>query len=133
MFTNQIKFKGKSAVNGKWIYGYYVKKDGCNYIHNDNGVFGVHPPSVAMYSGKKDSAGNEIYNNDILSGNFVTSCGINSKSKKMNFKVIFMDGKFTSGINGMNLGIYRYLPHFDKCDILGTLFENPELLDTVQK
>jgi hypothetical protein len=60
-----ITFRGKSTVDGKWVYGGYVKQGSYNYIQNEHFVnVPVHPQSVGQLLGKKDKKGVPMYQGD---------------------------------------------------------------------
>lgn len=92
MLKREIEFKAISKVYNKWVYGYYMKQEGKNYIINDNGVYGVVEATVAQYTGLKDIEGNKIYENDVL---------ISFNGKGYDIYVIIDKGHIRPAIEGL--------------------------------
>ena len=62
-----IEFRGKRKINGKWVYGYYVKMNGGSFIIDEKRVWNlVDDTTVGRYTGLKDVSGEKIYKDDIL-------------------------------------------------------------------
>ena len=59
-----IKFRGR-GLDGKMRFGHYVTLDDYPFIKQDGCYYEVYPDSVAQLVGY-DSAGNEVYEGDLL-------------------------------------------------------------------
>ena len=133
-----IKFRAMRN-NGKWVIG--------NYVHhlisyfdtierhsiflskseNENGghwVEDIITKTIGQFTGLYDKNHKEIYEGDILKW-----------SKGRLYVVKFLDGMFYASVEECNDGILGGLPlhrlteyEDGKCEIVGNIFDNPELL-----
>jgi len=121
----EIKFRGKRKDNNKWVYGYLVIEDKkYAYIHtgeydsyyNWDVCYEVIPDTIKEYTGLKDKNGDEIYEGDIVKAKGIYSIRVRP--------VIFKNGMFCIA------GEWSLLPlgYFIELEIIGNIYENPELL-----
>ena len=121
-----IKFRGKRIDNGEWVYGafYPIKDERVYFIINncqsidfdDNSTFfngyKVHKKSVGQFTGLHDKNGKEIYEGDIVTD------GVGK------YKIIY-DLKLAGY---QPYCIFRDDPE-NYCEVIGNIFENPEILE----
>lgn len=75
----QIRFRGKSKENNKWVYGYYIYQrtmathnqiigqEGTHYIITERGTKAkIDPETIGQFIGFYDKSDREIYSNDIV-------------------------------------------------------------------
>lgn len=145
--NREIKFRGKSKKDGKWLYGYlgeskvrilnteYCEKVIFNNVlsfNSDNYPFivkdiSVDPNTVGQYTGLKDKNGKEIYEGDIVKTPLLDPIfGDILADAWCNALIRFNQGSFVvSYYNSHNI----YLQDLcDKIEILGNIHDNPELL-----
>ena len=126
-----IKFRGKSVINDKWLFGYlswYQEEDPYRFINNKL----VDSETLGQFTGVYDKNGNEIYENDILQ--------LKRDGKEYNpLLVVYSEvyaGFCMLSENTLNNAIYK--PHRpinpnwwdefkDEIEIIGNIYDNPEL------
>lgn len=129
----EILFRGKRKDNGEWIYGVPCSfigttgewcdcimevVEGYTDVHN---IYDINPETLGEYTGSVDKNGHKIYENDIVKmpkygkGYILT-------------KVYFKDGKFA--VDGSHY-YFKDLNPKSK-EVVGNIYDNPELLDTIE-
>ena len=127
----EIKFRGKRLDNGEWEYGFHgrglidVIEDEEIYRHfiivwDIDGYFvdyEVDGNTVGQYTGLKDINGREIYEGDIF----------HLGDKNIKYQVVWNDtgliGKQVGSTSCVGLEFWK-----DKIQVIGNIYENPELL-----
>ena len=131
-----IKFRGKSIYSKEWLYGDLVSsvdKKRFAILVNDKESYDeceVDPKTVGQFSGLYDYNGNKIYEGDILKW----------EKDGLMYVVKFWDGMFYASVKECNDGIFGGFPlhaltkHDDrKCEIVGNIYDNPELMKGGEK
>ena len=123
----EIKFRGKRIDNGKWIYGSLIIEEDPiadvfkYFIKPFNFLTGklVVPETVGQYTGSKDKNNKEIYEGDIV-----------RYSDGYTAVIVWKDTGF--GLEFIeeveSPQTWYYLPNGNILEILGNIYENPELI-----
>lgn len=125
---NRYFYRGKRIDNGKWEQGYLYGIWGRKYIlwgmTNDiPDMVEVDPSTVCQCTGLKDKNGKLIWENDIINC-MDAECrgyiGWNESEAGFYFNTLLEDGGFEEE------HIYDYQ---DCMEVIGNVFDNPELLE----
>ena len=122
-----IKFRGKNRRIGKWFYGNLNVKDTrgrTNICTTELGCFYIDTETVGQFTGLMDKNGAEIYEGDIVKW-----------SNGRMYVVKFWQGMFYASVEECNDGILGGFPLHaltdygdGRCEIVGNIYDNPELL-----
>lgn len=137
----QIKFRAKTATTQRWAYGHYAFVQGYHVIYEDGEPFVIVRSTLCQYIGLTDKNRLEIYEGDIVKldiwqgqeDNYidlVTHDVVTGRPSKHIKKI----GELKKDIFG---GLYIkdfYLLNLEIADkyefeVIGTIYENPELLE----
>ena len=123
MSMREIKFRGKRVDNGEWVYGdlHHGPISGNIYIMGTQ----VIPETVGQSTGLKDRNGVEIWEGDVLRGEYYFRgegwFDTGEGDFSINDQVIFENGKFTC--RGFDLC------KINECgEVIGNIHDNPELM-----
>lgn len=155
--NREIKFRGRD-IHGVWHYGYLFQgetedngkysvilkqkryqcddnlTEDCPFAFYKDEIFVVDPKTVGQFTGLYDKKGKEIYEGDIL---FCVGKRYDNKGEKYYREVKFKDGFFGMMVKEYNILSLLQL-HFDYdkkilCEVIGNIYDNPELLSGNKK
>lgn len=123
----EYKFRGftvneEKFNNGKdgWIYGNLSVLDDVTVdiqdINDNNWFKEVNPESIGQYTGLKDKNGKEIYEGDIVKGTFYGG------------PMPIYDYVFEIYWNERTKGFMADYFESTECEVIGNMYDNPELL-----
>lgn len=132
--NREIKFRGKDALTGKWVFGDLahnkkVTGDGRLEGRTMVGGYEVDPDTVGQFTGLCDKNGIEIYESDIV--------------KTKEYGIDIANGVYCSNVVGYDTFIITWnnggfiLENNKRCfrlckdshlEVIGNIYDNPELL-----
>lgn len=131
----EILFRGKRTDNDNWTFGYYAEDPQLTDEHGNDSVCivrinphpcgyslvctPVFPESVGQYTGLTDCNGKKIFEGDILQNK-----PREFFSKQYRFVVTYDIATFYGKGNFVEL----CCEDFTKCEIIGNIYDNPELI-----
>lgn len=129
----EILFKAKRTDNRGWVEGYYAFIDGVHYIYTgalcNGGLyvvaerFEVVPSTLCQYTGLTDKNGKKIWENNIC---IIHSSNIDEDDGCFTVEWDGESARFVLCGEGLTVdfdNIYSY-----ECEVVGNIFDNPELL-----
>lgn len=124
-FRGQTRKKGEKVrmdgtpVDGNWVYGGVRQGKGDFSMIYENETYEkrtVYTDTVCQYIGLKDKNGKEIYEGDILHGEFY------------GYPIDCIE-TFTVKWHKADAGFLANYFNNAKCEVIGNIFDNPELLE----
>lgn len=131
--NREILFRGKLVANGGWTYGnLVVKSNGAAIITPDDtpiGKYGaVGLSTVGQYTGLKDKNGKKIFEGDIIkTKKYGKICGHTAVNDFDVFVIKYEPCIFR--LVNKNRGFNLLDDGFSKFEVIGNIFDNPELLE----
>lgn len=124
--NREIEFRGKRFDNGQWAYGNLIIDDSGNseiidYENNREIRYDVRGETIGQFTGKYDKNQRKVYEGDII-----LQQGYNGRKEKM--VVRFDNGAFIVGYHSGSSTRKKPMLISDKCEVIGNIHDNPELL-----
>lgn len=136
----EIRFRGKRADNGEWVYGdlLHVGGDNPRIIEDadnfDDSLYdltgeSVKPDTIGQYTGLKDKDGKEIYEGDIVE--FTKIDAVTLKRITTIGYVSFEDGLYSvcNGFHPMFASLFATLIECTFCYVIGNIHDNPSCVN----
>ncbi len=157
--SREILFKAKREDNGEWVEGYYQKRfylDGSEqhlmfwsksytvweYAEIDPDTLcqytGLTADTLCQYTGLTDKNGRKIWENDIVKYTFDYPSEIAAENglKERISSVFWSKWRASWSVyaderkgKGMNNELFKYVRNGNTVEIIGNIFDNPELLE----
>ena len=126
----EILFKAKRIDNGEWVEGYVVRKHGLYFIYDivnsescRQNIYEIDPETLCQFTGRCDKNGKRIWENDVV--------WLVYDGKEHIYQIIWdnseLDFKATNGEENYGSN-FEYLLCCDEIEVIGNIFDNPELL-----
>lgn len=149
---NEYLYRGKRKDNGEWVVGYFVKTtDGGCFITSaltrtddenlDSDIWEVIPETVGEFTGYNDIKGIKIFQDDIIKRSADTERPVFGVVKFGKYKDPNLDEtalgfyvEFEHPVAGLiQVTIFEADdPLLEKVEIVGNIYDNPELLEAAK-
>lgn len=139
----EILFKGKRIDNGEWVEGYYTECNGKTFIGIDIFIYSdifevfctplirwleVDPETLCQFTGLCDKNGKRIWENNVV--------WLVCNGEEHVYQIVWdnseLDFKATNGEENYGSN-FEYLLCCDEIEVIGNIFDNPELLQEEHK
>lgn len=140
----EILFKAKRLDNGEWVEGSCVNILNIHFyiftgkLDISNGYldfekYSVNPETICQYTGLTDKNGNKIWEGDVVK---CYSIDVSDRECEFVSDVIFEDGMWKiheseccdSMLDYFDMS-KNWLSHVPEIEVIGNIFDNPELLE----
>ena len=138
----EILFRGKRTDNGEWVEGYYIhhptavcigeSNPSCIWVpavdpDDNTKIFEVFPKTVGQFTGLTDKTGRKIFEGDIIEITDTFNVIISGVVYWCDY-AFWVDCSSPDDDDG-----FYSLGHLEDCvEVIGNIFDNPELLEVKQ-
>jgi len=131
--VREILFRGKRVDNGEWVYGLLCRVGNtyANIVEKSTEVMcTVLTNTIGQFTGLTDKNGRKIFEGDVLNvhDQIPTFDGYNTDEIIYNGKVMYIKNQGMYVCEGNNDGNALCALNLDKCEVIGNIHDNPELL-----
>lgn len=133
--NDRYLFRAKRIDNGEWVEGFLVKKHGLFFIYDiinsdtcRQSNYDVDPSTICQCTGLRDEDGKKIFEGDIVGYIDCTSTE-NGYSEHYCRGLVAWDEETASFQVTERLSAESYEVLDRGCNVLGNIFDNPELLE----
>lgn len=131
--AREILFRAKGQTSKKWHIGLLTYIDGiCCHIENKDGAWVCFTDTICQYTGMEDKNGVKIFENDICKCLSVSDYyDIDCISKVFWDELSWMisESEHTDGMLSYFDMSKNYMSHIPEVEVIGNVFDNPELLE----
>lgn len=133
----EILFRGKQIDNGEWIEGDFIHmpENKAVIITEDDFLY-VGQETICQYTGLKDKNGRKIFEGDIITYQHDNDdCPFPNKDTKRRvgrvyfheFRSCFAVAEGKNGSDMINQDLFKYVQNGNRVEVIGNIFDNPEL------
>ena len=126
-----IKFRGKDVKTGEWVYGDLHTLCDKPHIHTEPTTYPfagrrsfIDPDTIGQFTGLQDRNGRDIFEGDIVRSAIYT---------EFVYEVVYNDERFASfGLRRKQDAFMHYFGEAieaEECEVIGNVYDNPELLE----
>ena len=129
----EILFRGKRVIDGKWV-------ESCcplGEMHSGTVTYDFISETVCQYTGLTDKNGRKIFEGDIITYQHDNDdCPFPNKDTKrrvgrvyfQEFRSCFAVAEGRNGSDMINQDLFKYVQNGNRVQVIGNIFDNPELL-----
>ena len=139
--NNRYIFRGKRKDNGEWVEGDLMQwNDGTMRIcveidDNEKTAATVIPETVGQCTGRTDKNGKLIFKGDVVKAAgyiFIVKfgkCGGVANDENYGYMGYYLDGFDSMTKAALMLGLRNDICYFTDIEVIGNIYNNPELLE----